>query len=370
MMAEKIRDCAAVSPTSAKDQSCADIAQWVSEELPKIVSLARGALALAHSTSQRGSMRSQDEVLLNSSLNEKKSFKATPWQPLNAEEAPAIAKNFEMLKDEARKTASGQVLPIRTIPDDLYRSELLKMRHTFYMIYLSYMGITPLLQFIRSSKPSAAEISTAAKRVLSSLANENALLSKIENKLKNPEVTGPRKIKEFDPSILSLLNYRAEVEEVLRENPAFCGLGVSLQQIKGNQELVPIVLVGLPVMAASFWLPPAWALAAGLTTTATVVAKQQDVYTQSFDRETSRVQRKGYSDFKETLNNKPLAQLRDELNKDVTRVYRSQLQDIRNDEVNRNVSLIVVPAATTAPAALKIISGFSSSLRAAAWVQK
>lgn len=365
-IAEKMKYC---SWQSIEQPQCTSIDKWMNEELPQISQLARFNLALSHPSSKRSRYSSKSEVQLNANLNENKTYKAEAWKPLEGKEKEQAERAFAEIEKTARDAVAvkwrGRLS--ESDRDKLYREELTKIRHNHYIIYMSMMGINPVLQFIQSANPSKAEIHTAASKTLENLEKEKKMLDEIEKAVSKPYSVGRASVQTFDDDVLKLLNYRTEVEEVLLENPHFCGLGVALNQIKDNKQMAT-ALVGLTIMGVSFLVPPAYALALGSGASLYAIFDSQNQLSENRVREMARVQREGHSELIEQLSaadKKSTDQLRDDLQKDVTRVYRKNLQELQQSQADRNVNVILGPTVFYSPVALKQVYSYSKSMKSA-----
>lgn len=368
-LALQIKYCTTSTPTDP-DPKCDGINKWLKNQLPQITNLARFNLSLAHYTDDPSLLGPQSERILNANLDEKKSIKVVPWNPLTKEELLISKKAFSEMSRNVYEAISERSPPrISKIErTDLYKSEFLKVRHTHYMIYLSLMGINPILQYIKSDSPGKSEINTAASEVLKNLEKEKAQLDKIGNALKRPYSIGRAGTKTFDSEILSLMDYRTEVEEVLLENPQFCGLGLSLNQVKSNKQLTTAI-AGLPLLVISFFVPPVYGLAIGALTSGYFIYDSQNSYTNNLTRENARIQREGMSDFLEKIvpdgEGKSSDQIRNEMQNDVTSIYRSNLQHLKQSESDRDVSVVMAPAMLFSPVAAKYIASYRKGMNAA-----
>lgn len=195
-LANQIKSCT-ISGRFSTEKQCVGVSSWLQNQLSDVVKLARFNLAMAHHTDQPSLFHSKSERLLNSSLDEKKSFKTIPWEPLTKEELNSFQKSFNKMEQDVSDLTSEKTdeeLTRKGRPNEgdpnknksqAYINNLLKVRHTHYMIYLSLLGINPILQYIKSPKPQAAEIQMAATEILKNLADEKKQLDQIEKSLAN-----------------------------------------------------------------------------------------------------------------------------------------------------------------------------------------
>lgn len=362
MLAKKIADCS--EKTEPILESCKGVQSWTQNQLPQIVRIARYNLALAHHSQNASLLGTKAELNLNFELDSKKSSKEVPWEPLTLEEKKVAESGFKRIQSEIGANISEKSKGLnRSERSNLYLADLLKVRHTHYMIYLSFMGINPVLQYLKSPNPTSSEIHTAAKIVLENLEKEKLSLSRIENAVSKPFSVGRSGTKSFDSQVLDLLNYRTEVEEVLLEDPKFCGLGVGLHQVKSNRQTA-VALAGLPILAASFLVPPLYGLAIGALSAGYYVYDSQGKLNDNLTRENARIQREGMDDFLTNITEggKTSDQIRDDLQKDVTRIYRKNLQALRESESERDSSVVLAPVVLISPLAAKYIAAYSKNM--------
>ncbi|MBL7542850.1 MAG: hypothetical protein JNL11_03495 [Bdellovibrionaceae bacterium] len=362
VLALKIANCSIEGNTNLDD--CKSVRSWTENQLPQIIRLARYNLALAHHSPNASLLGTKEELNLNLELDSKKSSKEVPWEALNLEEIKIAEAGFKSIQSEVGSNVSSRSKGLnKSERENLYLADLLRVRHTHYMIYLSFMGINPIMQYLKSPNPTNSEIHIAAKTVLENLEKENQLLSKIENAVEKPYSVGRSGTKSFDSQVLDLLSYRTEVEEVLLEDPKYCGLGVSLHQVKSNRQTT-VALAGLPILAASFLVPPLYGLAIGALSAGYFVYDSQGRLDDNLARENARIQREGMVDFLTniTTEGKKSDQIRDDLQKDVTRVYRKNLQSLRESESERDASVVLAPVVLVSPVAAKYIASFSKNM--------
>lgn len=376
-LATQIHSCTS-SNRFSNQKSCVGLSNWLQTQLPDITKLARFNLAMAHHTDHTAFFPSKSELQMNSSLDEKKSFKSLPWQALTNDERTVFQKSFAKMEQDVLEMTTAEIPKSSSQKEKskAYVQNLLKVRHTHYMIYLSLLGINPILQYIKSPNPTASEIHSAATEILKNLSEEKKQLLQIESSLAHPHSVGRVGMKDYDDRVLTLLDYRTEVEEVLLEKPQFCGLGTALHQIKANKQY-SAVIAGLPVLAISFFVPPMYGLAIGTTSSAYYVYDSQKTFRDNVTRENARIQREGMSAFAETIlpddnthTHKTSDEIRDEIQKDVTRVYRANLQTLKQSESDRDVSVVLTPAFIVAPVVPKYLTVFKNSLHRAARTTK
>lgn len=361
-LASKIADCSEQTKTNL--ESCKSVKSWTENQLPQIIRIARYNLALAHHSPTASLLGTKEELNLNLELDSKKSNKEIPWEPLTLDERKVAEEGFKSIQSEVGSNVSSKSKGLsKSEKANLYLEDLLKVRHTHYMIYLSFMGINPILQYLKSQNPTHSEIHAAAKTVLENLERENQLLSKIENAVAKPFSVGRSGTKSLDSQVLDLLSYRTEVEEVLLEDPKYCGLGVSLHQVKNNRQTA-VAIAGLPILAISFLVPPLYGIAIGALTTGYYVYDSQEKLNDNLVRENARIQREGMDDFLANITEegKTSDQIRDDLQKDVTRVYRKNLQSLKESEVERDTSAVLAPVVLISPVATKYIAAYSKNM--------
>ncbi len=262
-----------------------------------------------------------------------------------------------------------------------YAQEITKMRFTHYMIYLSWMGVHPLLQHLHSAQPSNQELLQATAAADESLKKEKEFLDDLQGLLNQPvETTGrtQKKSMTFDSDILALLKYQAEVEEVLVSNPEFCGIGISLHQIAENQKLSEntlMMIAGIPLVALGLLFPPtlglAYLLQVGAASSGIAVYQLGKEYEKDKVVQTARLQREKSDDFAKLVQdfnqsvskqNGGWDKIRKQLNENVTSVYRMQLDRTRQDQVDLKIAAALTPILIAAPLASNLIRSSAADL--------
>ncbi|MBL7669975.1 MAG: hypothetical protein JNM39_05780 [Bdellovibrionaceae bacterium] len=365
-LASDIAVCTNAQETPA-NLVCKGLNSWLEKELPQISRLARFNLAMAHQPTTAGPLRVVAEKSGNSLLEESKSTKQIPWNQLSLEELQIVNESFDSLKKEiGREFGKGATKLERGSDSIKYVDQLQKVQRTYYMIYLSFMGINPILQFIKSEAPTKAEINHAATLTLKNLEKEKAFLDEIDNAIAKPFNVGRSGAKSFKSEILHLMKYRTEVEEVLLENPEFCGLGVALNQVDSNREITA-ALASLPIFAASFFVPPLYGLAIAGLTSGYYIFDSQKKLDEGRIHHNARIQREGMNDLIKNISTdgKSSDEIRKELENDVTWIYRKDLMELRQREADRNISIVLAPVAVISPLAAKYLASFGRSMRAA-----
>ncbi len=342
--------------------SCKSMNHWLNNDLPEIVKLTRFNLALAHPTDKSSMFSSGQETRLNYKLEPLKSFKQNNWKELNPSEYTVANQAFDQINNEINLHYKHDHSNDK---DKKKRSDLLGIRHMHYMIYLSLMSINPILQYIQSETPTAFEINKAGQKIGLNLEKEKKYIDKVEKSIDEVQQNGRAGVQTLRSEVLSLLSYQADLEEVLTENPEFCGIALSLKQIESHRGTVSAIS-GLPILAASFFVPPLAGLAIGGTTSAYFIYKTKSNFTQLKTNEMSRVQNPGMSDFKKQLyqdySNMTTDEVRISMQNDVTNIYRQRMQSVRQADVDQKVTLISTPLFFALPGVTRLIKTQSSKI--------
>lgn len=152
---------------------------WLENQLPEISRLARFNLAMARMPISASPLTIKAEKNLSTLLEDSKSSKSLPWYHCHRMRIELSSKVLQILKWQLIKSLArsrrGLLKAARAISS---RDDISKVQRTHYMIYLSFMGINPILQFIKSEKPSRAEINWAATQILKNLENEKSFFSR------------------------------------------------------------------------------------------------------------------------------------------------------------------------------------------------
>lgn len=340
---------------SQNTYACQPMNQWLKNDLSEMVQLARFNLALAHPTDEHSFFSDSAETKLNFRLHALKSFKEKKWQELSPQEYRMANQAFNQIKQEVETQYRG-----KKSSQDLTnkREDLLGIRHMHYMIYLSVMGMNPILQYIQSANPSPQEISQAAQQVGKNLEREKKLIDELEAKINKVSHHGRAGVQSLDPDVLKLINYQADFEEVLLENPQYCGIALSLKQIQANRSTTEAI-AGLPILAASFFVPPMAGLGLGLTTSAYYYYQTKAEIKERKESTLSRVQNPGMAAFKNQLYNDysdlNTDEIRQAMQNDVTQIYRQEVQGIRQLQVENRVNLVAVPVMMGLPGLSRMV---------------
>jgi hypothetical protein len=120
--------------------------------------------------------------------------------------------------------------------------------------YRQIVSQYPIINYLSSMEPSPSEIVQAAQR----------LKANAENELRDLQQMG-RRINSMSPNVPNeasqLLDYNLMVEELLAERPEFCRIATNEQNRRSRRAITQSLLLGAPLLAASFLAPPVAAMA-------------------------------------------------------------------------------------------------------------
>jgi hypothetical protein len=118
-------------------------------------------------------------------------------------------------------------------------------RQLHFGTYIGIMGMTPPLQFIKSSNPSKEEVKGALNQTLAAMAEEEKEIEKITSGINSS----------LNTDLLRLMVYKTEVGEALASKNKYCGLARDLEQLRIAKDIGFQMGVSLPILAASLAAP-------------------------------------------------------------------------------------------------------------------
>lgn len=310
-VAKEIGDCVRVKTIHSQ---CKPIHDWIQGDLSTYVSDARFHLALSQKSFSLDSMRDRGDRKINETLDPLDTYKKISWTPLDKNERQAAQAHLDrylyqisqdkqefMRKAEFKTSAEASAFE---------NQEIQAVRFMHYWKYQDMMRQLPFVQFLSSSKPDLNEMKIAISRFENQVLVEQVHLNSwIKSLQHNPN---PLSSKPLD-----LLQYRTILEEILNEEPRFCGLATSLVYTRENLQLGNALIYSLPLMAASFFVGPTAGLALGIASGADAVLESQLALKE--------IERRTLSNFTGNKNS-------------------DELQELRNAELSRNMSIVFMPA--------------------------
>lgn len=283
---------------NSKEQECEKWKKHLEITIPERARDARINLALAHTFSTLKNIFEQKEssdrlqklatqvrIRPNTQLDTLGTFKAMPWEGLSSEETERasellkkdqrLASTITNLSDELLKRESGVGFDDRS--KKLRTSlELLKIQIRRGNTYLARMDEFPVLQLIKSARPSKTEVLAGYRTIQENVSREGKDLKTLRRLYLTAKQTGG----EIPSELLELTKYSAQLEEELLANPKQCSLAAEILKIRQNLDLQSSLIVGgiavTGTIASAILFPPSVAfwvsLGGGATLSSTEVA--------------------------------------------------------------------------------------------------
>lgn len=255
--------------------ACLDVRKKIDAEILPMVHSARMNLALAQTTGQiQTAAFEKASLTANESLSSLGTHKETSWQPLVANETKNAKTILEEYLSESKTEAARQVTAGKLAKKDVasfVNDAVLSSRFTHGLTYIETLSHNPILQYLKSAKPSDQEIMQAVQKMRKNLAHDRAYAEKALRAANETSSyasyrgvrykNGP--LTELNSDALPILDFTSHVESALQETPEFCGLAASLQYTKENRAIGNGLAIGIPLVVVSFALPIAGQAMAG-----------------------------------------------------------------------------------------------------------
>jgi predicted nuclease of predicted toxin-antitoxin system len=326
-MAQRLGECTTSPPSPACEPA---VATWLESELPALISAVRHSLALATSSPDPSQNAEKNDTRINTKLDPLGSTKTTAWEPLTKEEEALAQEDLSrIVRNLPPKTAEGH----NNL--DSYqerRKRLLQARELSFLIYLTLMGIHPIMQNLTSTNPTNKEIQRVIQKTLKALKVESDSLAEALENLKKPFNLGRAGNRTYSDKVLLLMKYRGEVEEVLLEHPEYCGLALSLRQVEENKKSTRDVIQSVAFFS-SFLLGPWTALAVGAGVSTDSLTAHWQSRRDSAAKLESRLQNGDPAKVSAIINQAD-ADLRTKLGLDISAVARQTLYEAGQGEDN------------------------------------
>jgi hypothetical protein len=256
-------------------KACLDVRAKIESEILAPVRAARIKLAVSQTTAQiQTAVLQHGSLHTNESLDSLGTQKETSWDRLEPSESKKASKILAEFKSEseteaARLVATGK-LTKRNIPR-FVNDAILSARFTSGLEYIEILSRNPILQYLKSAKPSDNEIMQAVQKMQQHLKSDRDYAEKAVRAASETSSYGSVRgvrykngpLREINPDALSLLDFTSHTESVLQESGEFCGLAASLQETKENRALGNGLAIGVPLIVASLALPLAGQAIAG-----------------------------------------------------------------------------------------------------------
>lgn len=278
-------------------------------------------MSLAQSQHQLATLVGHTMKIPNGNLTPLGTPKMFDWDPASREERSTAKKALLMYRKKI-----AEEFPSKS--EDEKDRMLMAQRYAHFEIYQAMMADLPLLQYIRSETPDKAEILSAVSELEKNLTKEEQMVQGLSDALQKTPLP---------PEVLDFFNYSSLAEEILLENPQYCGLATSLSHTRTNRQIGNALAISLPIMAISFFAPPAAvalgssaAVGTGIAIGSGVAAGGVFAYESQVDLEQERVRA-----FSHLYGEKDQS----------GRTDLSQLEQARLAEKTRNFQLLTLPMA-------------------------
>ncbi len=274
-------------PGNEKDKDCTAILKDVSGLIPSCSRVARHHLARSYNKTIWNSQ--VDLWPPNSNLDEMGSLRPSEWEALTEEEKTAALKTTQRYNAEASRIAELEMKkpPGQRRSVDTVRFEVLKqfrtsnplieapgeletngtllrdysgcgevslvddpikpkkvIRSGHYQAYNQILARWPILNYIEKPNPSKQDISRAITKL-----NQNAKAELKELERLHELALASQKTGDIPPDLLKGLNYAAIAESLLGENPEFCGIVSSLEDVRASRNLSMDTMITAPFLA-------------------------------------------------------------------------------------------------------------------------
>jgi hypothetical protein len=238
--------------------ACVEIQQWVKNDLPRFLKSARYHLSLAQSPSQIDSWDGRSSKRINEDLESLGSYKFQNWSPLTKAELDRAHQQLASYHSQilAEMKTRKELQGCSKCQAKFITDSTLSVRYQHYMTYRQMMGELPLLQHLKGPDVTESDLKSAFQTMKSNLSKETQNLENYQHILDSP---GP-----LSTDALEILNYSSEVEEELMNDNRDCALASSLVFTRSNRQIGNALAVGLPILAVSFFAPPALGLLMGV----------------------------------------------------------------------------------------------------------
>lgn len=256
------------------DENCNELNHWVYNEVPKYVKEARLHASLAQSTNNLNSWMGNPEESVNTDLSIWSVYKASDWDKQTPDEFNTSIQRLSKYKNQIHKKSDELIKKGKLKSqdkEDFYDRTLLDARYRHFLKYQMILGNVHMLQYITSANPTILDIKSALGQLKENLIKEANYLRSLESHFEIRFNT----TMELTNRMLEMFNYTTLLEGFLMERPKYCNLAAALMKYRDARSIKITAGVALPVMAASFFVPPVAGLAAGVFAGAGFAAHSQ-----------------------------------------------------------------------------------------------
>ncbi len=251
------------------------IKDWKAAFLKEVAG-ARIDLALAQNAKDYGTILTKSSAQsLNIALDPRGTQKEKSWKELSQHERETAVGILDDYIAEARTQAAMKHKPGSPSYTKFVNDAVLGARLKNGYNYANTLSRMPLLQFIQSDQPADQEILNGIKvmrqHIATDIKSAKELLritnrTHITHKGRSGIIISHRPVTEIDTQVLGLLDYSSQLEQVLQNDPQFCGLATSLFYTKENRKFGNDLAIGIPLavtaIAVPFFTP--WIIGAGV----------------------------------------------------------------------------------------------------------
>lgn len=259
----RIALCAQSSQIETKD--CLVEKNWIEKDLPRFLGELRYHLSLAQGPFEWSSWIGKSHTTVNEDLAPLGLYRLRKWSPLTLDEkarAEAVLKSYQ--RDLVLELSSqNEAVADAKTKERWLNDRLLALRYEHFLKYHELSSQLLFVQHLTTARPSLEDLRKAAIEFQSWVNQETSSMQKVGLKIKDQSQQGSKSI---DTSLLEVFGYSAETEQVLLEEPIYCGLAASAVWTIENRQLAKAIFIGGPVLAASFFLPFTIAVGAGVAT--------------------------------------------------------------------------------------------------------
>lgn len=242
---------------------CDELREFVSTLLPQLVRDARFHLSLAQSPKALMSGFGQTNTIPNEHLSASGSVRLHRWEKLDKEEferAKKILKDYQSeIIEHYKKVWNIQTYSGRYEERQIVMASFLQTRLAHYDQYRLMLASAPFLQYFESAHHSTGEILVRLEEFKKNAKSEKTYLLDLRQRLQ-----GETSNSDFDEIVRMTMSYSLFSSYLLEQRPEYCGIFTSIDATQFNRSLGTSLAVGLPLAAASFFMPALVVYPAGL----------------------------------------------------------------------------------------------------------
>ncbi len=222
------------------------------------------------------------------------SYKETPWDPLTSKEHQVANEVLEKYRQHVWSTNKvdsstfewknrGHAKRTRPFKQAVSR-EMRYFRNEHLRRYNDTLSEIPLLQFIKSAHPDAAEIQGAAQKVRDLAEKEVKRLLGLMTEL---QALGPGD--RIPQKFFDLMSFAAFSEGVLLNNPKYCSIATAISKTRDNRQLGNAIGISLPLFAIGLAASPLVAVGAGVAASIPLSLSAKKSYDQALEQRFAQI---------------------------------------------------------------------------------